>query len=169
MTKKRSFIANFFLWYFIKIIFFLSAIPYPSKCKFFLLHFFGAKIGVSVVIKPLVNIPFPLKLVIANHFWIGEESLLLNFEDLIIEDNICISKIAFLCGGNHDYKIVSMPYRNGTIILEDGCWIGAASFIGPNVLIGTDTVVSANSCVTKSLSDNGIYSGNPIHFIKFRW
>lgn len=157
------------LWYFIKIIFFLSAIPYPSKLKVFILNVFGAKIGTGVVIKPRVNIHFPWKLEIANHVWIGEEAFLLNFEKLTIGNNVCISQRAFLCGGNHDYKVSSMPYRNGRITLQDGCWIGAASFIGPNVIIGKDTVISANSLVTKSLSDNAIYSGNPIQFIKKRW
>lgn len=156
------------LWYFIKIIFFLSAIPYPSKFKVFILRFFGAKIGVGLVIKPRVNIHFPWKLEIGNHVWIGEEAFLLNFEKITIGNNVCISQRAFLCGGNHDFKVPSMPYRNGIITIEDGCWIGATSFIGPNVIIGSDTVISANSVVTKSLSDNGIYSGNPIQFIKNR-
>lgn len=157
------------LWYFIKIIFFLSAFPYPSKFKVQLLRLFGTEIGIGLVVKPRVNIHFPWKLVIGDNVWIGEEAFLLNFEKLTIGNNVCISQRAFLCGGNHDYKVSSMPYRNGIITLQDGCWIGASSFIGPNVIIGTDTVVSANSVVTKSLSENGIYSGNPIQFIKNRW
>ena len=157
------------LWYLIKVIFFLSPLPYPSSFKSSLLRFFGTKIGTSVVIKPRVNIHFPWKLEIGNNVWIGEEVFLLNFELLIIGDNVCISQRAFICGGNHDYKITSMPYRNGAITLEDGCWIGANVFVGPNVNIGEDTVVSAGSVVTKSLSKNGIYRGNPIEFIKNRW
>lgn len=156
-------------WYFIKVLFFLSAIPYPSKFKVLLLRFFGAKIGKGLVIKPRVNIHFPWKLIIGNNVWIGEEAFLLNFELLTIESNVCISQRAFLCGGNHDYRKEEMPYRNGIITIQDGCWIGAVSFIGPNVIIGTDTVVSANSVVTKSLAENGIYSGNPVQFIKNRW
>jgi putative colanic acid biosynthesis acetyltransferase WcaF len=157
------------LWYLIKIIFFLSAIPYPSKLKVFILSVFGAKIGTGVVIKPRVNIHFPWKLAIGNNVWIGEEAFLLNFELLSIGNNVCISQRVFLCGGNHDYKNPSMPYRNGIITLESGCWIGASSFVGPNVVIGTDTVVAASSVVTQSLSENSIYKGNPIQFVKKRW
>jgi putative colanic acid biosynthesis acetyltransferase WcaF len=156
------------LWYFIKVLFFLSALPYTSNFKVILLRLFGAKIGTGLVLKPRVNIHFPWKLVIGDHVWIGEEAFLLNFEKLTIGNNVCISQRAFLCGGNHDYKVPSMPYRNGIITLQDGCWIGAASFIGPNVIIGTDTVISANSVVTKSLPENGVYSGNPIQLIKNR-
>ncbi|RTZ02057.1 colanic acid biosynthesis acetyltransferase WcaF [Flavobacterium bomense] len=161
--------AKEILWYLVKILFFLSPIPYPSMVKVFLLKSFGAQIGKGLVIKPRVNIHFPWKLVVGDDVWIGEEASLLNFELLTIGNNVCISQRVFLCGGNHDYKIASMPYRNGMITLQDGCWIGAVSFIGPDVTIGTDTVISANSLVTKSLSENGVYSGNPIKFIKNRW
>ena len=157
------------IWYLVKIAFFLSAIPYPSKFKVMLLRLFGTKVGTGLVIKPRVNIHFPWKLDIGDHVWIGEEAFLLNFENLSIGNNVCISQRAFLCGGNHDYKISSMPYRNGPITLEEGCWIGASTFVGPNVTIGTDTVVSAGSVVTQSLEGNGVYRGNPAQFMKNRW
>jgi putative colanic acid biosynthesis acetyltransferase WcaF len=157
------------IWYFVKIIFFLSAIPYPSSFKVLLLRLFGSKVGEGLVIKPRVNIHFPWKLIIGDNVWIGEEAFLLNFELLSIGNNVCVSQRVFLCGGNHDYKIYSMPFRNGSITLEDGCWIGASSFVGPCVTIGTDTVVSAGSVVTQSLAENGIYRGNPAQFIKNRW
>jgi putative colanic acid biosynthesis acetyltransferase WcaF len=160
---------KFIFWYLLKSFFFLSSIPYPSKFKAFILRCFGAKIGIGLVLKPRVNIHFPWKLEIGDHVWIGEEALLLNFEMLTIESNVCISQRAFLCGGNHDYTIPSMPYRNGKITLKEGSWAGASSFIGPNVTIGINSVVAANSVVSKSLPENGIYSGNPIKFIKKRW
>ncbi|MFV8372670.1 WcaF family extracellular polysaccharide biosynthesis acetyltransferase [Flavobacterium sp. LB2P74] len=157
------------IWYLVKIIFFLSSIPYPSSFKVMLLRLFGAKIGAGLVIKPRVNIHFPWKLMIGDDVWIGEEAFLLNFELLSIGNNVCISQRAFLCGGNHDYKISSMPYRNGPITLNDGSWVGANTFIGPNVIIGTDTVVSAGSVISQSLEGNGIYRGNPAQLIKNRW
>ena len=157
------------IWYIIKVFFFLSALPYPSKFKVILLRLFGAKVGIGLVIKPRVNIHFPWKLVVGNNVWIGEEAFLLNFEQLSIGDNVCISQRTFLCGGNHDYKTPSMPYRNGPITLMDGSWVGASTFVGPNVTIGIDTVVSAGSVVTQSLEGNGIYRGNPAIFIKNRW
>jgi putative colanic acid biosynthesis acetyltransferase WcaF len=157
------------LWYLIKIIFFLSALPYPSSLKCSLLRLFGATIGKGVVIKPRVNIHFPWKLSVGNYVWIGEEVFILNFEIITIGNQVCISQRAFLCGGNHDYKNPSMPYRNGSITLEEGCWIGANVFVGPNVIIGLDTVISAASVVTKSVEANGIYQGNPLMFFKNRW
>lgn len=157
------------LWYVIKVVFFLSAIPYPSKFKVFLLKAFGAKVGKGLVIKPRVNIHFPWKLVVGDNVWIGEEVFFLNFELLTIGNNVCISQKVFVCGGNHDYKDPTMPYRNGVIVLEDGSWVGAASFVGPNVKIGINTIVSVGSIVTKSLPENGVFSGNPLKLVKERW
>lgn len=156
-------------WYLFKMIFFLSSFPYPNALKRFILRCFGAKIGDGVIIKPRVNVHFPWKLYVGNDVWIGEEASLLNFEDLKIGSNVCISQRAYLCGGNHDYRAPSMPYRNGPITLEDGCWVGACCFVGPGVVIGTDTVVSAGSVVTSNLNENAIYKGNPAVFIKDRW
>ena len=161
--------SKFIIWYLTKTFFFLSPIPYPNFIKIKILKLFGATLGIGIIIKPRVNIQFPWKLSIGNHVWIGEEALLLNFDNLTIGNNVCISQRVFLCGGNHDYTIPSMPYRNGPIILKDGCWIGAASFIGPNVTIGENTVISASSTVSKSLPQNGIYRGNPAIFIKNRF
>ncbi len=156
-------------WYFVKMLFFLTSFPFPNSLKKGLLKLFGAKIGRGVVIKPRVNIHMPWKLSIGNDVWIGEEAFLLNFEQLTIGDNVCVSQRAFLCGGNHDYRVPSMPYRNGPITLMDGCWIGAGSFVAPNVAVGTDTIITAHSVVTKSLESNGVFSGNPLIYIKPRW
>lgn len=157
------------LWYIVKIFLFLSAIPYPSSFKIWILKKFGAKIGVGVIIKPRVNIHFPWKLTVGDHVWIGEEVFLLNFEDLIIENNVCISQRSFLCGGNHDYKHPSMPYRNGPITLKDGCWIGACCFVGPGVTIGMDTVITVGSVVTKNIDSNLVTHIQPTEFSKNRW
>lgn len=156
-------------WYLTKILFFLSALPYPSSFKAKILKLFGAKIGKGVIIKPRVNIHMPWKLAIGDHSWIGEEVFILNFEPINIGSNVCISQRSFLCGGNHDYKNPSMPYRNGPITLQDGCWIGASCFIAPNTVIGIDTVVVACSSVRTNLSDNMICEGNPAKPIKPRW
>ncbi|WCT13840.1 WcaF family extracellular polysaccharide biosynthesis acetyltransferase [Mucilaginibacter jinjuensis] len=157
------------VWYLLKMLFFLSAFPYPSSFKVKLLRLFGAKVGKGLVIKPRVNIHFPWKLNIGNDVWIGEEAMLLNFELLTIGNDVCVSQRAFLCGGNHNYKDPTMPYRNGTITLKDGSWVGASCFIAPGVTIGVDTVVSAGSVITSDLNSNSIYKGNPAVFIKERW
>ena len=156
-------------WYLIKVIFFLSAIPYPNKLKVLLLKLYGAKIGVGINIKPRVNFHMPWKLEIGDYAWIGEEAFILNFEKVKIGSNACISQRAFLCGGNHNYRDPAFNFRNGPITIGDGAWVGACCFIGPGVTIGIDTVIAAGSYVTASVGDNGVYRGNPAVFISERW
>lgn len=168
LTRGKAFWIEM-LWYLVKVIFFLSYLPYPYRFKTWLLKIFGAKVGKNVIIKPNVNILFPWKLSIGNHVWIGEGATILNFELITIGGHVCISQKAFLCGGNHNYMKPEMEYRNGPIILNDGCWIGANVFVGPNVSVGYDTVVTAGSIVTRDLVDNAIYSANPAKFVKQRW
>ncbi|MDB5018000.1 MAG: lacA 1 [Mucilaginibacter sp.] len=156
-------------WYFVKMLFFLTAIPYPNALKIFFLKIYGARVGKKVNIKPRVNLHMPWKLEIGDYSWIGEEVFILNFESVKIGENVCISQRAFLCGGNHDYTDPAFKYRNGPITIQSGTWVGAGCFIGPGVTIGVDCVVAAGSVVTKDLNSNSIYKGNPAEKIKSRW
>lgn len=157
------------IWYFFKMLFFLSSFPWPYKFKSFILILFGARIGKDVVIKPRVNIHFPWKLHIGDYSWIGEEVFILNFESVYIGENCCISQRSFLCGGNHDFRDINFKFRNGPITIKNKAWVGAFSFIGPNVVIGSGSVVAAGSVLTKSVDENGIYQGNPAIFVGKRW
>lgn len=156
-------------WYFLKVFFFLSPLPWPSWLKCQLLRAFGAKVGRGVVLKPRVNIHFPWKLVIGDHSWIGEESWILNFEPIEIGDHCCISQRAFLCGGNHSYCHTDMRYRNQPITLHDGAWVGAHVFVGPGVTIHENAVATAGSIVTSDLPPDMVCSGNPCLPVKYRW
>jgi putative colanic acid biosynthesis acetyltransferase WcaF len=156
-------------WYLMKCLFFLSALPWPSRFKCFLLRFFGAAIGKDVVIKPRVNIHFPWKLSVGDFTWIGEEAFLLNFEPIIIGSHCCISQRAFLCTGNHDYRQIDMSYRNRSITIENGAWIGAQTFVAPGVTIGSEAVITAGSVVTKNQPACMIGGGNPCVSLKPRW
>lgn len=162
-------IIKFGVWYLLKMIFFLTSVPFPSNFKSAILRGFGARVGRNVVIKPRVNIHFPWKLVLGDNVWIGEEVFILNFEQLEVGNNVCISQRVFLCGGNHDFRDPAFSYRNGPIKVHDGCWLGASAFIGPSVTIGVDTVISAGSVVTSDLPSNGVYKGNPLIYCSERW
>jgi putative colanic acid biosynthesis acetyltransferase WcaF len=157
------------IWYLIKCNFFLSALPWPSSFKCQLLRAFGAKIGRQVYFKPRVNIHFPWKLRVGDFTWIGEEVFLLNFEPIHIGAHCCISQRAFICTGNHDFRRPEMPYRNRSITIEDGAWIGAQAFVAPGVRIAVEAVATAGSIVTRDLPAGMICAGNPCEPICARW
>jgi putative colanic acid biosynthesis acetyltransferase WcaF len=156
------------LWLVISLVLFQLCPFSLSPLKRVVLRAFGAKIGQGVVIKPQVKITFPWKLEIGNHVWLGEECWLLNLERIVIGSNVCISQRAFLCTGNHNYRSQLFDLIVKPITIEDGVWLGAGSWVGPGVKIGTHAVLSACSVMAKDMEPWGIYQGNPAVFVKRR-
>jgi len=159
----------FMLWYLVKCVFFLSALPWPSRLKAVCLRCFGAKVGRNVYLKPRINIHIPWNLSIGDHTWIGEEVCIINFAPVTIGAHCCLSQRAFLCAANHDFTAENMRYRHAPILVQDGAWIGAQAFVGPGVTLGQECVLTAGSLVTHSTEPAMIYSGNPARAVKPRW
>lgn len=168
LDRGRS-VAFEAVWYVCKVVFFLSALPWPSSLKCALLRFFGATIGAGVVIKPRVNIHLPWRLEIGDHSWIGEEVFILNFAMVRIGAHACVSQRAFLCTGNHDFRDPAFAFRSAPVTVGDGAWVGAGVFVAPGVEIGDETVVAAGSVVHKTLEKGTICSGNPAVPKAKRW
>lgn len=156
------------LWVVVRCIFFAPPWPWPSSLRVFWLRCFGASIGRKVVIRSRVNIHFPWRLKISDHVWIGEECCLLNLASVEIESHVCISQRAFLCTGNHNFNSVTFDLVVKPIKVESGSWIGAGSFVGPGITVGTHAVLTAGSVATKTLNPFGIYQGNPAVKVKER-
>ena len=53
----------------------------------------------------------------------------------------------------------------GRVTIGNNVFIGAESIILPNVTIGDNVIIGAGSIVTKNLDSNGVYVGNPAHYI----
>lgn len=155
-------------WLFTNLLLFQLCPLSFSRLKCSVLRCFGAKIGRGVVIKPRVKITFPWKLTLGNHVWLGEECWLLNLEQIVIADNVCLSQRALLCTGNHNYKSPVFDLIVKPIHVEAGVWIGADAFVGPGVKVGSHAVLTAGSVATDDLQPFGIYRGNPAVFIKQR-
>ena len=51
---------------------------------------------------------------------------------------------------------------NGDCKVGNNCFIGSQSVLANGITIGDDIIVGAGSLVRKSISEKGIYSGNPV-------
>lgn len=142
-------------------------IPFSGFRKWVLVQF-GAIIGTEARIRPGVQIKFPWKLKMGDHVWLGENCWIDNTTDVTIGNHVCISQGAMLCTGNHDksdpgFKLITAP-----IVIEDGVWIGAQSFVAAGITAHEHSMLTAGSVATKNLEPYGIYQGNPAVFVKKR-
>lgn len=133
-----------------------------------LLRAFGAKIGRGVVIKPGVRIVFPWKLTVGDSCWIGEESWLLNFAEIVLEDHVALAQRVFLTTGNHDYHSPTFDLVVKPIRVCRGAWLTAGTFVGPGVTVGEHAVLGLGSVATKDLEPYGVYRGNPAQKVTVR-
>ena len=156
------------LWVVVRCLFFAPSYHLPSSFRIFLLRAFGARIGRGVVVRPRLNVHFPWRLEVGDHVWFGEDCYLLNLATIRIDSNVCVSQRAFLCTGNHDYTSATFDLVVKPIHVEAGAWLGAGSFVGPGVTVGTHAVLSAGSVTGKNLEPFGIYQGNPAVRVKER-
>ncbi|MEO6404461.1 MAG: WcaF family extracellular polysaccharide biosynthesis acetyltransferase [Ferruginibacter sp.] len=156
-------------WYLVNMVFFKSSFFPFYGFKRGLLRWFGATVGIGVLIKPGVNIKYPWKLVIGNHVWIGEAVWIDNLELVTIGNDVCISQGAFLLCGNHDYKSPAFDLIVKPITLEDEVWIGAKAIVAPGVTCRKAAVLAVGSVAGTDLEAGQVYQGNPAEKVKARY
>jgi len=149
------------LWWLVRSFLFAPWFPVPSPVKVAALRLFGATVGEGVVIRSRVNITFPWNLTIGDHVWIGDEVFILSLDRVTIGANTCISQRAFLCTGSHDFARESFDLVTGPITIGDGCWIGAASFVGPGVTFAPGSRSLAGAVVVKEVEAETTVGGVP--------
>lgn len=69
-----------------------------------------------------------------------------------------------------DQNFVSPEVKKffGSISVDDGVWIGANAFISPGVTLGRNSIIGANSVVTKDVEENAIVGGVPARLIRYK-
>lgn len=156
------------VWYVVNALVFDSWLIPMSAPKRLLLRWFGATIGVGVVIKPRVNIKFPWNLKIGDHTWIGEQVWIESLVLVNIGANVCISQGAYLLTGNHDYRDETFGLITRPIIVQDSAWIGAFSIVCPGVTVSRDSVLSVRSVASADTEESWVYRGSPAQKVRHR-
>jgi sugar O-acyltransferase (sialic acid O-acetyltransferase NeuD family) len=50
---------------------------------------------------------------------------------------------------------------NGQAVIQDECFVGSGSVIYNNIVVAAGTIIAAGSVVRKSITEPGLYQGNP--------
>ncbi len=97
----------------------------------------------------------------------NKEAIFVDLGGITIEDDVLIGPKVSLLTVNH---ILEPSKRRGLttgeIIIKKNAWIGAGSTVLAGVTIGENSVVAANSTVTKNVPGNVIVAGTPAKIIK---
>lgn len=128
----------------------------PNAVRVGVLRMFGARIGAGVIVRHQVKIHWPWKLTVGRGSWIGEETWILNLEQVTIGSNTCISQGAFLCTGSHDRHSATFEFDNAPIVIGDSVWVAARATVLRGVHIGDGVTVGATSLVTGDINSNAV-------------
>jgi putative colanic acid biosynthesis acetyltransferase WcaF len=127
---------------------------FPPFLRPHLLRFFGAEVGQGCLIRHGVRVHWPWRLHLGDHVWVGEGVWLHTIEDIVVEDNVCISQRASITTGSHLHKDPQFHTDNAPIRLRSGCWIGAEAMVARGVTIGLNSVVGARALAYKDVPDD---------------
>lgn len=132
---------------------------------------FGKRLRLEAISKYLNNIYTP-EISIGSNVDIGSDCHFGSINKIFIGDNVLIASKVFITDHSHgNNDITNSPrYRSlfskGCVVIERNVWIGESVSILPNVFIGENCIIGANSVVTKSFPANSIVAGNPAKLIR---
>jgi acetyltransferase-like isoleucine patch superfamily enzyme len=153
-TKFLLFISEFFL--------FFENENKETKIRNFFLKEIGFKIGCDVIIDKNISFYEPKTIIIGNHILIRENCYL--DHDIIIEDNVTISKDVIILTAGHNPE--TMEYVMMPVKICNNVWIGAKAIILPGVTVGENSCVAAGSVVSKNVNANMLVGGVPAREIR---
>lgn len=133
---------------------------------------FSRKAG-FVWLQPRITIVHSKRLSFGKNCGINSGTYINGLGGIEFGNNILIGSNVTISSGMHpiDGRGVSVTERPSVpkkIIFEDDVWIGAGAVIMPGIILRKGTVVGANSIVTKSTEEYGVYVGSPAKKIKER-
>jgi putative colanic acid biosynthesis acetyltransferase WcaF len=155
-------------WFVVSIFLFRPfGLPIFNSWRIFLLQCFGAKIDKGSIVYSSTYIPAPWQLTMGKHSALGPY-VKLHFGKTIIGSKVTVSQRSYLCSATHDSKNLNLPFKAGTIIIEDFVWIAAEAFIIANITLKEGCVIAARSAVFEDVEPYTIVRGNPAKFLKNR-
>lgn len=164
--------AKFVFFSFYQLLYRL--LPLPQLRKLFL-YLAGAKIGRDSIIMDVRFFNWHHKglngLKIGRKCFIGDETLIDLYNQVILEDNVTIaSRATILTHTNVGYKTHPLqkyfPFKSLPVIFKTGSVICSCSIILPGITVGEKSMIAAGAVVTKNVPPHTLVAGIPAKVIR---
>lgn len=141
--------------------------PSDAKVREILKKLFNYEIDETITIIPPFYTDFGRNTRIGKNSFIQQCCTFFDRGGITIGDNVFIGPKVNLITLNHNIN----PNNRSTtyckpITIENNVWIGINSTILQGITLGENSIVGANSVVTKDVPKNTIVAGNPAKIIK---
>jgi len=142
-----------------------------STVRSWLVSYIFEKAGRNLNIASGVRFGTGRNISIGDNSGLGENCYLVAMDKIVIGDDVMIAPEVMMLTGGHGYSDSSLLLREhksvtAPIVIGNDCWIGARALLLPGVSICDRVIVAAGSVVTKSISESGVYAGNPARKVK---
>ena len=107
------------------------------------------------------RIQIPWHLTLGDRACLGDRANAYSLGPIEIEEGATIAQEAYLCTGTHDFNDPTIPLQTGRIHIKRNAFIGARAMILPDITIGENAIVGAQSVVTKNVAPYVTVAGNP--------
>lgn len=152
---------------------FIICILPDTRCfglKRILYRLAGAQIAKNVRICSSAKIIGNGNLSIGENTWIGHQVLIISTSIIQIGSNVDIAPRVYIGTGTHEIDIqtpgIAGKGLSKDILIDEGCWLCAGSYILPGSIIGKKSIVGAGAVVNGTFESFSLIAGFPAKIVK---
>lgn len=138
-----------------------------EEMRIYLEKITGRRIDPSVTVSQPFYTDFGKHISFGKDIFINQNVTFVDLGGIVIEDRVLIGPMCRIISVNH---LVDPEKRRGlsvaSVKIEENAWLGANVTILPGVTVGKNSIVAADSTVTKDVPQNVIVAGSPARIIK---